>query len=70
MPYSEELLTCVGEMAQYVYDTYGKFPGTTPTIFMRVYVQAHHLDKEFYDTHFGPGSYLETHAHHMERWHE
>lgn len=68
-PYSEELLACVGEMAQYVYDTYGKFPGTVPTIFMRVYVQAHHLDTEFYDTHMGPGSYLETHARHMERWH-
>jgi hypothetical protein len=68
-PYSEELLACIGEMAQYVYDTYGKFPGTVPTIFMRVYVQAHHLDTEFYDTHFGPGSYLETHARHMERWH-
>lgn len=68
-PYSEELLACVGEMAQYVYDTYGKFPGTVPTIFMRVYVQAHHLDTEFYDTHVGPGSYLETHARHMERWH-
>ncbi len=68
-PYSEELLACIGEMAQYVYDTYGKFPGTVPTIFMRVYVQAHHLDTDFYDTHFGPGSYLETHARHMERWH-
>lgn len=68
-PYSEELLSCIGDMAQYVYDTYGKFPGTVPTIFMRCYVQAHHLDTEFYDTHFGPDSYLETHARHLERWH-
>jgi len=67
--YSEELLSCLGEMAQYVYDMYGKFPATVPTIFMRVYVQAHHLDTEFYDTHFAPGSYLETHTRHMERWH-
>ena len=68
-PYSEELLSCLGEMAQYVYDMYGKFPATVPTIFMRVYIQAHHLDTDFYDAHFTPGSYLETHARHMERWH-
>lgn len=68
--YSEEFLSCLGDMAQYVYDTYGKFPATVPTIFMRVYVQAHHLDTEFYDTHFGSDFYLETHARHMERWHK
>ncbi|MEW6300773.1 MAG: hypothetical protein AB1671_24060 [Thermodesulfobacteriota bacterium] len=68
-PYGEEFLACLGETAQYVYDTYGKFPATVPTVFMRVYVQAHHLDTEFYDTHFAPGSYLDTHARHMERWH-
>jgi hypothetical protein len=68
--YSEEFLACLGDMAQYVYDTYGKFPATVPTIFMRVYVQAQHLDTEFYDTHFAPDSYLETHARHMERWHD
>ena len=68
-PYSDEFLACLGEMAQYVYDTYGKFPASTPTIFMRVYVQAHHLDRDFYDAYFDRGSYLETHARHLERWH-
>jgi hypothetical protein len=33
------------------------------------YVQAVHLDTDFYDTHYQPGAYLPTHAHHMERWH-
>ena len=33
------------------------------------YLQAHHLDLEFYDHHFGPGAYLQTHAEHMSRWH-
>jgi hypothetical protein len=68
-PYSDEFLACVGEVAQYVHDTYGKFPGTVPTIALTGYVQAHHLDTEFYDTHHGPGAYLETHATHLERWH-
>jgi len=34
-----------------------------------VYLQAHHLDLEFYDTFFKPGAYLKTHADPMERWH-
>jgi hypothetical protein len=27
------------------------------------------MDLDFYDHHYRPGAYLETHAHHMERWH-
>ena len=33
------------------------------------YVQAHHLDLDFYDRHFKPGAYLRSHAEHMHRWH-
>ena len=55
--------------AQYVLDTFGKFPGTVPTLFLLNYVQAHHLDLEFYDRFFKSGAYLATHAEHMARWH-
>ena len=68
-PYSEEFVDCLGEVAQYVYDTYGKFPNTFTTMVLPGYVQAVHLDTDFYDTHYQPGAYLETHAHHLERWH-
>ena len=68
-PYSEEFVDCLGEAAQYVYDTYGKFPNTFTTMVLSGYVQAVHLDTDFYDTHYRPGAYLSTHAHHMERWH-
>jgi hypothetical protein len=34
---------CVALQAQYVLDTFGKFPGTVPTLFILNYVQAHHL---------------------------
>jgi hypothetical protein len=60
---------CVALQAQYVFDTFGKFPGTVPTVFIMNYVQAHHLDLEFYDRFFKPGAYLATHAEHMARWH-
>lgn len=69
-PYGEEFLECLGEMAQYLYNTYGKFPATIPSILVAGYVQAQHIDTEFYDTHFQPGAYLSTHVGHMERWHD
>ena len=60
---------CVALQAQYIYDTFGKFPGTVPSMFVSMYLQAHHLDTAFYDEFFKPGADLETHARHMERWH-
>jgi hypothetical protein len=67
--HSEAFKECVATMAQYIYDRFGKFPGTVPSIIILTYLQAHHLDLEFYDQHFGAGAYLQTHADHMSRWH-
>jgi hypothetical protein len=67
--FSEEFTECVALMAQYVYDRFGKFPGTVPTMLIATYLQAHHLDLEFYDQFFEAGAYLQTHAEHMEKWH-
>ena len=69
-PYSEEFKECVALQAQYVYDTYGKFPATVQSIFTFMYIQAHHLDLDFYDHYFRPGAYLTTHKEHMKRWHK
>jgi hypothetical protein len=68
--HDEEFKACVALQAQYVLDTFGKFPGTVPTVFILNYVQAHHLDLDFYDRHFTPGAYLRSHAEHMRRWHD
>ncbi|HVL58891.1 MAG TPA: hypothetical protein VM491_20510 [Burkholderiaceae bacterium] len=68
-PYGSEFVDCMTEVAQYIHDKYGKFPGIRSTIMLPGFVQAHHVDPEFYDTHYGAGAYLPTHAHHMERWH-
>jgi hypothetical protein len=67
--HSEEFKELVALMAQHIYDRFGKFPGTVPSIFCLTYLQAHHLDLEFYDHHFTSGAYLRTHAEHMARWH-
>lgn len=42
--------------------------GTVGGVYL-MYLQAHHLDLDFYDHHFKPGAYLETHAQHMTLWH-
>ncbi len=68
-PYSDEFVDCLAEIAQYIYDKHGKFPGTLTTVVLTGYAQAQHLDTEYYDTHFQPGAYLETHADHMQQWH-
>ena len=68
-PYSDEFKECVALQAQYIHDTYGKFPATVQSIFCFMYLQAHHLDLEFYDYHFKSGAYLTTHKEHMKRWH-
>jgi len=68
-PYTDEFRDCLSEVAQYMFDKYGKFPGVRSTIVLPGYVQAHHLDLDFYDTHYAEGAYLPSHAEHMERWH-
>ena len=62
----QELVTAE---ASYIYDTFGKLPGTVPTVHVLMYLQAQHLDTDFYDELFGPGAYLRTHADHQARWH-
>lgn len=68
-PYSDEFVACLGEVAQYVYDTFGRFPGMATTMVLTGYVQAVHIDTDYYDTHFQPGAYLQSHRDHWQRWH-
>ena len=67
--HDESFRACVALQAQYVYDTFGKFPGTVPSMFLNTELQAHHIDLDFYDKFYKPGAYLKTHAAHMKRWH-
>ncbi len=68
-PHTEEFIECVSIMAQYIYDTFGKFPATVPSAYCLMYLQAFHLDTEFYDHFYKEGSYLQTHADHQKKWH-
>ena len=65
---TEEVIDAVVATAEYIYDTFGKFPGTVPSIFVRYYTQAHRLETGFYDKYFKEGSYLDTHKRSVSRW--
>jgi len=67
--YSPEFIELMGEVAQYIHDTFGRFPASIPSFYMRAYTQAQHCETEFYDRFFGPDFYLTTHVDHMAKWH-
>jgi len=66
---SDEGLACTKAICNYIYDTYGRFPGTVDTVHLMWCMQVHHLDLGFYDRFFKPGAYGPTHRTHMSRWH-
>jgi hypothetical protein len=68
-PYSDEFKACVTLQCDYTLDTWGKFPGTVPSVWIMNFLQAQHLDTEFYDHYFQAGAYLDTHRRHFETWH-
>jgi len=67
--HDERFRECVTYQAQYLFDTFGKFPATVPSMFLIMYLQAHHLDLDFYDKFYKPEAYLRTHSEHMRTWH-
>ncbi len=67
--YSKDFVDCMSETARYIYNKYGKFPGIRSTIMLPGYVQAHHIETDFYNKYHKEGAYLQSHAEHMERWH-
>lgn len=67
--HDKQFRRCIALQAQYIFDSFGKFPATVPSIFCIMYLQAHHLDLDFYDNFYKDGAYLNSHAEHMSRWH-
>jgi hypothetical protein len=67
--HSPEIVACVKDICQYIHDTHGRFPAHTDAIHVPgIWLQAHHLDLDYYDKLF-PGSYTEMHARHQQLWH-
>ena len=68
--YSDALVQCVKDICNYIYQTYGRFPSHVDAISTPgCWVQAHHLDLEFYDRFYKKGAYTEAQRDHMTLWH-
>jgi hypothetical protein len=66
---SAEGLACTKAVCNYIYDTYGRFPGATDAMHLMWVMQVHHIDTDYYDRFFADGAYGQTHAEHMATWH-
>jgi hypothetical protein len=66
---SGEGLACTKAICNYIYETYGRFPGGTDAMHLMWFTQAHHIDTNFYDRFFTHGAYGPMHASHMATWH-
>ena len=64
-----DAIACAKDICNYIFDTYGRFPAHVDAMHVPgVWVQAHHLDLEYYDKMF-VGGYTSTQAEHQRLWH-
>ena len=66
---SDEGIACTQAICNYIYQTYGRFPGSLDAMHLMWLMQVHHLDTDYYDRLFRPGAYGPTHAMHLATWH-
>jgi hypothetical protein len=67
--YRKEVVACTKDVCTYLYETHGRFPAHVDAIYVPgVWLQAHHLDLEYYDTLFQDG-YTRSQAEHQRLWH-
>ena len=67
--FPDKVVEIAKAVCNYIYDTYGRFPAHADAIQIPgVWLQAHHLDLDYYDHLFRDG-YTETHAMHQKLWH-
>ncbi|MDJ1371226.1 hypothetical protein C7K25_07570 [Gulosibacter molinativorax] len=67
-PFDEEMIDLLTLQLEYIDSSFGKFPAAVPSVWIMNYLQAQHLDTDFYDALFTPGAYLSTHANEQARW--
>jgi hypothetical protein len=67
--YSPEVIACCKDVCNYIFETYDRFPAHADAMFVPgVWIQAHHLDLDYYDQLYQSG-YTSTQARHHDRWH-
>jgi hypothetical protein len=67
--YTDDVIACAKDICTYLYERHGRFPAHCDAIYAPgIWLQAHHLDLNYYDTLFKSG-YTETQQEHQRRWH-
>jgi hypothetical protein len=66
---SDEGVACTKSICNYIFETYGRFPGSLDAMHLMWFMQAHHLDTDYYDRFFHAGAYGPAHAAHLATWH-
>jgi hypothetical protein len=66
---SAEGIACTKAICRYIHETYGRFPATVDTMHLMWFMQAHHVDPDFYARFFRPGALGPTQRDHMATWH-
>jgi len=65
-----DAIAVVKDICNYIYDTYDRFPAHIDAMYVPgVWVQAIHLDLDYYDQLYN-GGYSETQAQHQRLWHD
>jgi hypothetical protein len=59
----------VKDYCNYVYETYGRFPAYIDPMYQRLTCQAQHVDTDFYEKYYPPGTVTGQHYKHFEQWH-
>jgi hypothetical protein len=67
--YGEDVIACTRDICTYVYETHGRFPAHIEAIHVPgVWMQAHHVEEEYYDRFFQHGL-TDVHRSHDSAWH-
>jgi hypothetical protein len=67
--YSDEVIACSKAVCNYIFNTYDRFPAHVDAMFVPgVWVQAHHVDLDYYDKLYREGC-SETQRCHEQLWH-
>jgi hypothetical protein len=69
-PYSDRAIAATIDYCGYVYERYGRFPASSGPFRTVLAHQAHHLDPDFYDRFYRPGTLTETQRRHRHVGHQ
>lgn len=67
--HDDDLCAYFASVLEGLVQRYGRYPGTIPTVLTSVYLQAQHIDPDYYATFHGEGALLDTHRGHDATWH-